>query len=106
MSKLINVSCWKGEPETDVCLFGSWSQRSLVDDKPGYGQHARHPGATHHPAGDEQGRDIERLETEHSPDVEADGVHEVLQSGGGERTGGVVSSMPSGSNWKIWFYDL
>ena len=76
----------KVKAETDVCLFGSWSQRSLVDDEPGHGQHARHPGATHHPAGDEQGGDVERLKTEHRPDVEADGVHEVLRSGGvGER---------------------
>ena len=58
---------------------------SPVDHVPGHRQHAGHPRAAHHPAAHEQRGDVNRLEAEHSADIEVDRLHDVLEAQGHRR---------------------
>lgn len=55
---------------------------SPVDNIPGHSKYASHARATHHPAGHEEGSDVDSLEAKHHPDVEVYWLYYILQGGG------------------------
>ncbi len=74
--------CWQN-------LIGGGQQKNLtlkfdllspVDNIPGHGQHASHPGAAHHPAAHKQGGDVDGLEAEDRTNIEVDWLDDILRA--------------------------